>query len=196
MNKDMRIFGIAGWSGSGKTTLLRRLLPEFCARGLTVATMKYTHHGFDLFAPGHDVSEWREAGAHEVLYATDQRWALLHELRDEEEPPLEELYLQFGHIDLLLIEGFKRHAHAKLEVHRAEAALPLLAAEDDWVVAVASDSGKPEDMPERRDIVLLDLNDIPAIADFVMAYSELGGRRLQLGGENRDKTEQAHGPTE
>ena len=196
MAKDMRIFGIAGWSGSGKTTLLRRLLPELCARGLTAATMKYTHHGFDLFAPGHDVSEWREAGANEVLYVSDRRWALLHELRDTPEPPLEELYRRFCDVDLLLIEGFKRHAHAKLEVHRAAAALPLLAAEDEWVVAVASDSSKPDDMPERRDIVLLDLNDIPAVADFVMAYSKLGGKKFQPGEQNRNKTEQAHGPTE
>ncbi len=196
MGKDMRIFGIAGWSGSGKTTLLRRLLPELCARNLSVATIKYTHHGFDLFAPGHDASEWRQAGANEVLYVSDQRWALLHELRDAPEPPLEELYTQFCDVNLLLIEGFKRHDHAKLEVHRADAALPLLAAEDDWVVAVASDSGKPEDLPEKHDIVLLDLNDIPAIADFVMAYSELGGRKLAPGRQNRDTAEQAHGTTE
>ena len=172
----MRIFGIAGWSGSGKTTLLRRLLPELCARDLSVATMKYTHHGFDLFAPGHDVSVWREAGANEILYVSDQRWALLHELRGAPEPPLEDLYEQFCPVDLLLIEGFKRHDHAKLEVYRAAAALPLLAAGDKWVVAVASDSGRPEGLPEKHDIVLLDLNDIPAIADFVMAYSELGNK--------------------
>ena len=82
----MRVFGIAGWSGSGKTTLLRRLLPELTSRGLEVATMKYTHHQFDLFAPGHVVSAWRDAGANEVLYVSDPRWALVHELQGEPEP--------------------------------------------------------------------------------------------------------------
>lgn len=173
----MQIFGIAGWSGSGKTTLLRRLLPELSARGLVVATMKYTHHQFDLFAPGHDVSTWRDAGANEVLYVSDRRWALVHELQGEPEPPLEELYEQFSDVDLLLIEGFKRHDHAKLEVFRAETGLPLLAAEDDWVVAIASDSGRPDGLPEKRDILVLDLNDIPAITDFVMAHCQLIARQ-------------------
>ena len=173
MSGDMQIFGIAGWSGSGKTTLLRRLLPELTSRGLEVATMKYTHHQFDLFPSDHEVTAWRDAGADEVLYVSDRRWALLHELDGEPEPPLEELYEQFSDVDLLLIEGFKRHPHAKLEVHRAETGLPLLAAEDDWVVAVASDSGRPESLPENRDIMLLDLNDIPAIADFVIAHCGL-----------------------
>ena len=173
MNCNMRIFGIAGWSGSGKTTLLRRLLPALSARGLEVATMKYTHHDFDLFPLDHEVTTWRDAGAQEVLYVSNRRWALLHELQGEPEPPLEELYKQFSDVDLLLIEGFKRHAHAKLEVHRAETGLPLLAAEDDWVVAVASDNGRPEGLPEKRDIMLLDLNNISTIADFVITHCNL-----------------------
>ena len=181
----MQVFGIAGWSGSGKTTLLRRLLPELTERDLVVATMKYTHHQFDLFTPGHDVSAWRDAGANEVLYVSDRRWALVHELEDEPEPPLEELYKQFSDVDLLLIEGFKRHDHAKLEVHRAETGLPLLAAEDNWVVAIASDSGRPEDLPERRDVQVLDLNNIPAIADFVLAHGNLAHANLTTNRQER-----------
>ena len=190
MRADMRVFGIAGWSGSGKTTLLRRMLPELTARGLEVATMKYTHHQFDLFPPGHVVSAWRAAGANEVLYVSDRRWALVHELQGEPEPPLETLYEQFSDVDLLLIEGFKRHDHAKLEVYRAETGLPLLAAEDDWVVAVASDCGRPEELPEKRDIVLLELNDISAIADFVMAYCELDPGQAERGNRHQDRAEQ------
>lgn len=169
----MHIFGIAGWSGSGKTTLLRGLLPELTARSLEVATMKYTHHQFDLFPSDHEVTVWRDAGANEVLYVSDQRWALLHEFGGEPEPPLEKLYEQFSDVDLLLIEGFKRHPHAKLEVHRTATGLPLLAANDDWVVAVASDSGRPAGLPEKRDIMLLDLNNIQAIADFIIAHCGL-----------------------
>jgi len=174
----MCIFGIAGWSGSGKTTLLRRLLPELTARGRKVATMKYTHHQFDLFPPDHEVTAWRKAGAQEILYVSDRRWALLHELDGEPEPLLKELYKLYSDVDLLLIEGFKRHPHAKLEVHRAEIGVPLLATEDDWVVAVASDRGRPKNFPQYRDIMLLDLNDIPAIADFIIAYCGLTTARV------------------
>ncbi|MDP6475836.1 MAG: molybdopterin-guanine dinucleotide biosynthesis protein B [Alphaproteobacteria bacterium] len=190
MNKNMRVFGIAGWSGSGKTTLLCHLLPELISRGLTVATMKYTHHDFDFFEPGHVVTTWREAGADEVLYVSDRRWALLHELRAEPEPPLEELYEQFSHVDLLLIEGFKHHDHAKLEVHRAATGLPLRAAEDEWVVAVASDSGRPEGVPEKRDIVVLDLNDISAVADFILAHCDLKQRRPDASRRRQQPAEQ------
>ncbi len=189
MSSDMRVFGIAGWSGSGKTTLLRRLLPELSARDLAVATMKYTHHDFDLFPSGHDGSAWRDAGANEVLYVSDRRWALVHELRGAPEPPLEELYEHYSDVDLLLIEGFKRHDHAKLEVYRAETGLPLLAAEDDWVVAVASDSGRPEGLSEKRDIVLLDLNDISAVADFVMVHCKLKQGQVNRGERHQDRVE-------
>lgn len=182
----MRIFGIAGWSGSGKTTLLRRLLPELTARGPKVATMKYTHHQFDLFPPDHEVTAWRDAGAQEVLYVSDRRWALLHELDGKPEPTLEDLYEQYSDVDLLLIEGFKRHPHAKLEVHRAQTGVPLLATEDDWVVAVASDSGRPESLPRNHDIVLLDLNDIPSIANFVIAHCG-----LMTGGMAEKRAEQS-----
>ena len=140
--------------------------------------MKYTHHQFDLFPPNHEVTAWRNAGAQEVLYFSGQRWALLHELDGESEPRLEDLYEQYSNVDLLLIEGFKRHPHAKLEVHRAKTGVPLLAAEDDWVVAVASDSGRPESLPQNRDIMLLDLNNIPAIADFVIAHCGLATGRV------------------
>ena len=186
----MRVFGIAGWSGSGKTTLLRRLLPELTSRGLEVATMKYTHHQFDLFAPGHVVSAWRDAGANEVLYVSDRCWALVHELQGEPEPPLETLYEQFSDVDLLLIEGFKRHDHPKLEVHRAETGLPLLATEDDWVVAVASDSGRPAGLPAKRDILVLDLNDIAAITGFIMAHCQLSPGRADRGGRRHEPLEQ------
>ena len=76
MNNDIKVFGIAGWSGSGKTTLLSRLLPELCARGVVVVTVKYVHHSFDIFDKDHITCEWREAGASEVMYVSDKRWAL------------------------------------------------------------------------------------------------------------------------
>src|ERR1700691_5976394 len=115
----MRIFGLAGWSGSGKTTLLTVLIPELIARGLRVSTLKHAHHAFDIDQPGKDSHSHRMAGATEVLVGAASRWALVHELRDEIEPPLAALLGKLAPVDLVIIEGYKRDAHPKLEVHRA-----------------------------------------------------------------------------
>ena len=135
----MRIFGLAGWSGSGKTTLLAALIPEFVARGLTVSTIKHAHHEFDIDQPGKDSWRHRQAGAREVMVASSRRWALMHELRDAPEPPLEELVAKMSLVDLLLIEGWKRHPHPKLEVHRPSLGKPLLYPQDPEIVGIASD---------------------------------------------------------
>ena len=173
MNNDIKVFGIAGWSGSGKTTLLSRLLPELCARGVVVVTVKYVHHSFDIFDKDHITCEWREAGASEVMYVSDKRWALLHELQNEVQPSVEELYKQFGPADLLLIEGFKYHNHTKLEIFRSNISKPLLAKNDKWIIAIASDSGRPKQLPENSDVVILDLNDISAVAEFIIIHNGL-----------------------
>src|ERR1700726_2996227 len=135
----MRIFGLAGWSGSGKTTLLAALIPELAARGLTVSTIKHAHHEFDIDQPGKDSWRHRQAGAREVMVASARRWALMHELRDLPEPPLEDLVAQMSPVDLLLVEGWKRHPHPKLEVYRPSLGKPLLYPEDRHIVALASD---------------------------------------------------------
>ena len=173
MNDGMKVFGLAGWSGSGKTTLLSGLLPELCAQGVVVVTVKYMHHSFDIFTTDHIACEWRDAGASEVMYVSDQRWALIHELQNEVQPSIEELCKQFGPADLILIEGFKFHNHAKLEIFRSDISKPLLAKNDKWIVAIASDSGRPEQLPENSNVVILDLNDIPAVAEFIIGYNEL-----------------------
>src|SRR5260370_34393929 len=122
----MKIFGFAGWSGSGKTTLMTALIPELVARGLTVSTIKHAHHAFDVDQPGKDSWRHREAGATEVLVASERRWALMHELRDAPEPSLDALVARISPVDLLLVEGFKRHPHPKLEVYRAALGKPLI----------------------------------------------------------------------
>ena len=164
----MRIFGLAGWSGSGKTTLMVRLLPELVGRGLRVSTMKHAHHDFDVDQKGKDSYEHRRAGATEVLVSSARRWALMHELRDAAEPAPEELMAHMTPVDLLIVEGFKTHAHDKLEVHRPALGKPLLCRDDKRVVAVASDAALPGLALPR-----LDLNDVPAIADFVIAHCGL-----------------------
>lgn len=161
----MKVFGIAGWSGSGKTTLVTKLIPALLARGLAVSTMKHAHHGFDVDTPGKDSYEHRHAGAKEVLVTSGKRWVLMHELRETEEPPIDELIARLSPVDLLLIEGFKRHRHDKLEVYRASLGKPMLCRRDPEIVAVATD--RPVESFGRK---LLDLNDVDGIADFVVAH--------------------------
>ena len=114
----MRVFGLAGWSGSGKTTLMVNLLPEIISRGLTVSTVKHAHHEFDIDRPGKDSFEHRRAGAKEVMISSAKRWALMHELDGNDDPPLGLLMQRMSPVDLLLVEGFKWEAHQKIEVHR------------------------------------------------------------------------------
>src|SRR5437773_5290022 len=135
----MKVIGIAGWSGSGKTTLLTMVIPELTARGLRVSTIKHAHHEFDIDRPGKDSWRHRQAGASEVMVASSRRWAIMHELRDAAEPSLEELVAKMSPVDLLLVEGWKRHAHPKLEVHRPSLGKPLLYPEDPDIVAIALD---------------------------------------------------------
>jgi len=161
----MKTFGLAGWSGSGKTTLVTRLIPALTGRGLRVSTMKHTHHNVDIDKPGKDSYEHRVAGAHEVLITGAQRWALLHENRDEPEPHMDELLKRMSPVDLVIIEGFKTWPHEKLEVHRPSVGKPLLAVEDPTIVAVASDEplgdiGRP----------VFHIDDIGAVADFVIGH--------------------------
>src|SRR6201981_1964796 len=101
----MRVFGLGSWSGSGKTPLLAALIPELVARGLSVSTIKHAHHEFDVDRPGKDSWRHREAGAPEVMISSARRWALMHELRCDPEPSLDELVSRMSPVDLLLVEG-------------------------------------------------------------------------------------------
>jgi molybdopterin-guanine dinucleotide biosynthesis adapter protein len=165
----MRLFGLVGWSGSGKTTLVVRLVPELARRGLAVSTIKHAHHDFDIDQPGKDSYLHRRAGATEVMVASDQRWALMHEHRGAPEPSLERLIAQMTPVDLLLVEGFKRHAHPRLEVHRPSVGKPLICREDPSILAVASDTPI-----SGLSVPCLDLADTVGIADFVLAHAMPG----------------------
>jgi molybdopterin-guanine dinucleotide biosynthesis protein B len=166
----MKVFGIAGYSGSGKTTLLEKLIPCFTARGLKVAVIKHAHHGFDIDRPGKDSYRHREAGACEVLLSCNDRWALMHERREGGEVTLNELLGRLAPCDLVLIEGFKQEPVPKLEVYRPENGKPPLFPERSDIVAVATDADVVTDLPR------LPLNDIDAIADFVMTNLQLQDR--------------------
>ncbi|MGA8550052.1 MAG: molybdopterin-guanine dinucleotide biosynthesis protein B [Stellaceae bacterium] len=165
----MRIFGLAGWSGSGKTTLMTALIPEFIARGITVSTIKHAHHAFDVDQPGKDSWRHREAGASEVMVVSERRWALMHELRGDPEPGLDELAARITPVDLLLVEGFKHHPHPKLEIYRAALGKPPLHPDDPFVVAVACD----QELPGLA-LPWLPLGDAAAIAAFILRYDGRG----------------------
>lgn len=164
----MKVMGITGWSGSGKTTLVTRLLPDLTARGLVVSTIKHAHHDFDVDTPGKDSYEHRAAGATEVLVSSARRWAMMHELNDAPEPSLDELLSHMSRADLVLVEGFKREGHEKIEVRRAENERPPLFPDDHRVIAIASDTPVPD-----AGRPVLDLGDTRAIADFIVAHCEL-----------------------
>jgi molybdopterin-guanine dinucleotide biosynthesis protein B len=164
----MKVLGLAGWSGAGKTTLLAALIPELVRRGVRVSTMKHAHHAFDVDQPGKDSHVHREAGATEVLVASANRWALMHEHRGTPEPNSVELMQHMSQVDLLLIEGFKRETHDKLEIYREANGKPLLAAEDPHIVAILADGPVPQ-----TKLPVIDLNDIGAIADIIVRHCGL-----------------------
>jgi len=168
----MRIIGLAGWSGAGKTTLLARLIPDIIARGLTVSTVKHAHHAFDVDQPGKDSHTQRLAGATEVLVASQRRVALIHELRQESEPRLPDLLAKLAPVDLVIIEGYKREPHPKLEVYRAAVGKPLLHPDDPHIVAIASDAALPHAKVPR-----VALDDTGAIIDIVLAHAAAFARR-------------------
>jgi molybdopterin-guanine dinucleotide biosynthesis protein MobB len=158
----MRIYGVVGWKNAGKTGLMERLVTEITGRGYAVSTVKHAHHRFDVDHEGKDSYRHRQAGATEVLLASRNRFALMHELRDEDEPPLEDLLAKLAPVDLVLVEGYKRDSHPKVEAHRSVTGNPLIAPGDETVRAVASDKDLDLDRP------VFDLDDTKAIADFIL----------------------------
>ena len=159
----MNVIGIAGWSGAGKTTLLTRVIPCLTARGLRVSTVKHAHHAFDIDQPGKDSHTHRQAGATEVLISSANRYALMHELRGAPEMTLRALLARLSPVDLVLVEGFKRETHPKLEVFRKAVGKPMLHPDDPNIVAVASDA------PVAARVPVVSLDDVAAVADVLVA---------------------------
>jgi molybdopterin-guanine dinucleotide biosynthesis adapter protein len=166
----MKVYGITGWKNSGKTTLIERLIAAYGARGLSVSTIKHTHHSFDTDRPGKDSFRHRAAGARQVLLASQTRWALLTENRAAPEPDLAALLARLDPVDLVLVEGFKRDPHRKLEVRRAATGQDLVARDDVSIEAVASD-GPVEDVR----VPVFDLDDVAGIAAFILGRAGLSG---------------------
>jgi len=161
----MKIFGFAGWSGSGKTTLIEQLIPRFVKRGLKVSMIKHAHHSFDVDQPGKDSYRHRQAGCSEVVVVSEKRWVIMHELRGEPEPSLEEQIGRVSPCDLLLVEGHKHFPLPKLEIWRRENGKPLLHPGDEHIVAIASDTALETRLPR------FDLNDLDGIGNFILSYN-------------------------
>jgi molybdopterin-guanine dinucleotide biosynthesis adapter protein len=162
----MRVIGLSGWSGAGKTTLIVKLIPALAARGFSVSTVKRAHHAFDIDKPGKDSYQHREAGAIEVLIASANRWALMHELRGAPELRLSELLVHLAEVDFVIVEGFKGEAHAKLEVHRAANGKPFLFPEDPNIKALVSDlASPPTHLPHAH------LDDIDAVVGLILKFA-------------------------
>ena len=163
------VFGVTGWKNSGKTTLVTRLVAEFTRRGLTVATVKHAHHEFDIDKPDTDSFRHRQAGASEVMIVSGHRWALMHELRGAAEPPLEAALDRISPCDLILVEGYKRESHLKIEARRHDASrCDPLAPGDPTILAIASDHAT-----ETAGQVFFSLDDIAGIADFISTQLSL-----------------------
>lgn len=158
-----RTIGIAGYKNSGKTTLIVELIAELRRRGLQVATIKHAHHDFDIDHPGKDSYAHREAGAAEVIVASERRWAHIRELNGAAEPSLAELLPRLGAVDVVLVEGYKHGEHPKLELRRSGVNAPALAAGDSCIKAIVSDNELHGEA-----VPVLSRSDVPAIVDFIL----------------------------
>ena len=167
MSQTQKVFGFAGYSGSGKTTLIEQVIPLCTGRGLRVSLIKHVHHRFDIDRPGKDSYRHREAGCTEVLLTSGLRWALMHELRGEEEPTLEEQLQLLAPCDLVLVEGFKASPVPKIEVYRPANGGPPLYPDNASIVAVVTDAPLESPLPR------LDINNPREVADFMLKYLEM-----------------------
>lgn len=167
----MKVVGFSGYSGSGKTTLVERLIPALRLRGQRVSVVKHAHHKFDIDHAGKDTWRHREAGAFEVVVASDRRLALMREFEQPAELTVHQLIAElYEGVDWVLVEGFKQSDLLKVEVWRASTDKPARYMDDDFVVAVATDS--PAQLPEATGRAVLDLNDPEAVADWLISNGD------------------------
>jgi molybdopterin-guanine dinucleotide biosynthesis protein B len=164
----LKIIGVAGFKNAGKTTLVERLVRHLTAQGFRVSTVKHAHHSFDIDHEGRDSFRHRAAGASEVAVVSASRWAIIHESRDEAEPPLADILAKLAACDLVIIEGYKRDTHDKIEVRNLALDHPKLAGEDPTVVAIAA-TGPIDDAP----VPVFDRDDVTALSDFIIAHAGL-----------------------
>jgi molybdopterin-guanine dinucleotide biosynthesis protein B len=163
----MKVVGFSGFSGAGKTHLVERLIPALKMRGLRVSVVKHAHHDFDIDHPGKDTWRHREAGALEVIVASDRRLALMREFEQPAKLTVHQLLAElYDGVDWVLVEGFKGSNLLKMEVWRGAAGKPARYPDDDFIVAIATDS--PDQLPQATLRPVLDLNQADEIAQWLV----------------------------
>lgn len=164
----MKVIGVAGFKNAGKTTLVEKLVAELTRRGHRVSTVKHAHHSFDIDHEGRDSFRHRKAGATEVAVVSRHRWAVIHELRDELEPPLDAILAKLAPCDLVIVEGYKRDAHDKIEVRNLALDHPPLAGDDPTVIAIAA-TGPIDQAP----VPVFDRDGVASLATFIEKHMGL-----------------------
>ena len=163
-----RVIGVAGFKNAGKTTLVEKLVTELTGRGYRISTVKHAHHSFDIDHEGRDSFRHRKAGASEVAVVSRHRWAIIHESRDDAEPSLQDILSKLEPCDLVIVEGYKRDTHDKIEVRNLALQNPELAGDDPTIVAIAA-NGAVDNAP----VPLFDRDDVSALASFIEKHTGL-----------------------
>ncbi|MBI3673319.1 MAG: molybdopterin-guanine dinucleotide biosynthesis protein B [Rhizobiales bacterium] len=163
-----QVIGVAGFKNAGKTTLVEKLVTELTRRGRRVSTIKHAHHSFDIDHAGRDSFRHRAAGAAEVAVVSRSRWAIIHELRGDDEPPLADILAKLAPCDLVIVEGYKRDGHAKIEVRNLALDHPKLAGDDPTVIAIAANGAVAE-----APVPVFDRDNVTALAAFIERHMGL-----------------------
>ena len=164
----MKVIGFSGYSGSGKTTLVEKLIVRLKLSGQRVSVVKHAHHTFDIDHEGKDSWRHREAGAFEVVIASDRRLAKIREFEVHAAPTVHQLINELYDCDWVLVEGFKHASLPKIEIWRASTGQPAQYPDDPFVVAVCTDT--PALLPHPTGLPVLDLNSADAVAEFLLAH--------------------------
>ena len=167
-NSQMNIIGVAGFKNAGKTTLVEKLVRYLTGLGFRVSTVKHAHHSFDIDHEGRDSFRHRKAGASQVAVISNERTAIIHELRGAAPPTLDEVLAQLQPCDIVIVEGYKRDRHAKIEVRNVALDHPKLAGDDPTVIAIAA-NGEVAD----ETVPVFDRDDVSALAAFILSHLKL-----------------------
>lgn len=166
----MNVIGFCGYSGSGKTTLVEQLIVRLKLAGQRVSVVKHAHHAFDIDHEGKDSWRHRNAGAFEVVIASDRRLAKIREFETRADPTVHDLIDELAGCDWVLVEGFKRATLPKIEIWRAATDKPAQYPHDRHIVAICTDSAAQ--LPEPTELPVLDLNDVEAVTAFLLTHAE------------------------
>ncbi len=163
-----KIIGVCGFKNSGKTTLVEKLVRNLSEQGYKVSTVKHAHHDFDIDHEGRDSFRHRKAGATEVAVVSQNRFAIMNELRGAEPPTLDEILAKLSPCDLVIVEGYKRDTHDKIEVRNLELSHPNLAGDDPTIVAVAANGEIPNST-----VRVFNRDDVSNLAQFIIAHTKI-----------------------